>query len=220
MKRSRVIVSFFLYFASSVMLADLMDSYENEVELPKKKKEDHHKEEKNREANDHDKKHPADKTKHTTSKASPSKHTKEKSDPKNQSKTGEKKRAPVHFQGLGLTGLKKEGMVELHQKVIVTQEDFKLESDEAKIFLENETNEVKEVLAEGHVKITKIDEATGKLVKANGETAEFDNMTQLITLRGNAKVEKGEDVITGNLIYYNLKTGWIKVEKVKGVVNP
>jgi lipopolysaccharide export system protein LptA len=121
---------------------------------------------------------------------------------------------------VGLTGLKNEGMVELLKDVIVTQEDFRLESNEAKIFLEDKTNEVKSVFAEGRVRITKKDEASGKLVKANGDQAEFDNVTQLITLRGNARVVKGGDILTGNLIFYNLKTGWIKFEKVKGVVNP
>ena len=192
-----------------------MDSYDEKEEVPKKKKIETPKEEKKDPGT-----HEHDKKQKTPTKDPLNKHSKSKSEGQTNTKTGEKKRAPVHFQGLGLTGLKKEGMVELHQNVVVTQEDFKLESDQAKIFLDADSNEVKEVFAEGHVKITKKDEATGKLVKANGETAEFDNATQLITLSGNAKVVKGEDVITGNLIYYNLKTGWIKVEKVKGVVNP
>ncbi len=131
-----------------------------------------------------------------------------------------KQRGPVYFRGLGLTGLKGEGLVELHKNVIVTQDDFRLESDEAKIYLDEESNEVKRVLAEKEVKITKRDETSGKFIKAFGDSAEFDNRTQLITLRGKARVIKGEDVLTGTVIFYNLETGWIKVDKVKGVVNP
>lgn len=131
-----------------------------------------------------------------------------------------KSKAPVHFTGMGLTALKSKGVVELHKEVVVTQEDFRLESDEAKIFLEQNSDEVKKVSAEGRVRVRKTDEVSGKLVKANGDLAEFDNLSQEITLKGNAKIVKGEDLLTGNVIHYNLKTGWIKVEKVKGVVTP
>lgn len=202
MKKIRVIPV--LLLMSSFAFADLMDSYDHD-DIPVKKKEEPRKE----------KKVPK---KVENPKESPKKNTKGTTEPL--SKKNKEKRAPVHFQGQGLTGLKKEGMVELHKSVIVTQEDFRLEADEAKIFLQGDTSDVREVIAEGHVKITKTDETTGKLVKANGDMAEFDNATQLVTLSGNAKVVKGDDVITGNLIYYNLQTGWIKVEKVKGVVNP
>lgn len=155
-------------------------------------------------------------------KSNPNINSVKKNDIKPQKKKNEKgKNHPVHFQGMSLTGLKSEGIIELHKNVKVTQNDFVLESQEAKIFLlKGDSDEVKRVEAEGNVKMAKTDEKTGKLVRANGDSAEFDNLTQIVTLKGKAVVVKGEDVLSGNIIFYNLKTGWIKVEKVKGVVNP
>lgn len=196
-----------LIFGTLPSFADLVDSYDSRSEGKTKEKVkplNHSKENKFLETKDKDQ--------------NASKNQKEKNKKKKDKNT--KDRAPVHFAGLGLTGLKSEGLVELHKNVVVTQEDFRLESEEAKIYLDDSSNEVKKVLAEGKVKITKKDETTGKIVRADSQEAEFDNLTQIITLKGNARIVKGEDILAGNLIFYNLKTGWIKVEKVKGVVNP
>lgn len=132
----------------------------------------------------------------------------------------EDKKLPVEFEGEGLSGIRKAGTVELHKDVRVVQGDLTLQSENAKIFFDEVSNEVKQVVATGKVTMTKIDVETGKLIKASSEIAEFDAEKGIITLKGGAKLLKGEDLIVGNVIHYNLKTGWIKAEKVKGVVKP
>ncbi len=153
-----------------------------------------------------------------------SSHVSEKKAAKNKSekakaKNGEK-RPPVHFKSLGLTGDKDKNEFQLHKDVLVTQGDLRLESNEARVLLNDGSREVDKVFAEGNVKIVKKDESSGKLIRANGDKADFDNGRQEITLRGNAHIHKGDDVISGSLVTYNLKTGIIKVEKVKGIVSP
>jgi lipopolysaccharide transport protein LptA len=204
---------FFLFFLSGSLYADLSDFHENESTTVVPRTIDNKKTKKNlinkKSNTDVEKKH----------KDTPP--IKNKTDTGEKKKTGEsKKKSPVHFQGLSLTGLKSEGVVELHKQVVVTQDDFRLESEEAKIYLEPPSNDVKKVVATGHVKITKKDENTGNPVHANSDVADFDNLTQMITLKGNARILKEGDLLTGDLIYYNLKTGWIKVERVKGIVTP
>ncbi len=214
-------------FTASMARADLMDNFEDEKKVnipvqeksffPKEPKDDHGLEHSDEDTDIRKDLSPPEKTAPVKTEAPKPKMTSSgsKKDAKNDTK-----RLPVHFKSLGLTGVKGQGVLELHKDVVVTQGDLNLESDQGKVFLDKETNEVKKVFAEGKVKILKKDEASGKLIRANGDTAEFDNEQQLITLRGDAKILKGDDLITGNLIFYNLKTGWIKVEKVKGVVNP
>jgi lipopolysaccharide transport protein LptA len=136
------------------------------------------------------------------------------------SQTADSKKQPIHFQGLGLSGIRDKGFIELHKNVVVVQGDFRLESENAKIFFEEKSDQVKRVFAEGNVRIHKIDAETGKVINSTSKTAEFEADEQVVTLKGDAKLLKGDDVITGDYILYNLKTGWIKAEKVKGVVNP
>lgn len=214
--KNRLILSLVLVTLNQSLFADLLDSYHTgptPTESPLKTKGQVQKK---------DAVHQSDRktSKSHETKQEPKSRSRKSDSRQTHKPKGDKKKAPVRFEGLGGTGLKSEGLIELHKNVVVTQEDLRLEADEAKIFMEPDSDEVKNVFAEGNVKISKLDEASGKLVKAFGKAADFDNQTQLITLRGNARVEKGEDILTGNIIYYNVKTGWVKVEKVKGVVNP
>lgn len=225
MKKNRSL-TIFLFFIFAIFsrssFADLVDSIE-EVTKPSevKKEKAPFEQSKPETASPED----GEGKKHPTKSNAPAQHRVKKNEKdlekkkKNESKI-DTQHEPINFQSDNLTGIRRDGMVELIENVVVTQSDLRLESNKAKIFFDEASKEVKNLFAFGNVKITKKDEVSGKPIKAFGESAEYDNEKQIMTLRGDAKLYKGDDVINGNVIYYNLKTGWIKAEQVKGVVNP
>lgn len=127
---------------------------------------------------------------------------------------------PVQFEGEGFSGFRKQGTVELLKNVKITQGDFGLEADRAKVFFDTSTDEVKTVIASGHVRVRKKDPKSGELIMADSDVAEFAAKDQIVTLKGHAKLVRGKDVIKGAVIQYDMKTGWIKADKVQGVVQP
>lgn len=135
------------------------------------------------------------------------------------SQDGEQK-LPVVFEGDQLSGIKRLGTIELHQNVKVNQGDFNMEAENAKVFFDTEADEVRKVIAKGSVKISKIDPQTGELIRAYSQIAEFDAINQVVELIDKAKLIRGQDVIRGQVILYDLKTGQLKASKVKGVVKP
>lgn len=227
MKKNRelvvLLISLIALFSRTVF-ADLADSYEESSkanEIKKEKETFNQKKQETQDLEDKTVKAPTAKSAYPEQ-AQPKKiekkgHTEKK---KKNEKKDEAKHEPINFQSDNLTGVRHDGVVELIENVVVTQADLRLEANKAKIFFEEKSKEVKNLFAFGNVKITKKDEVSGKPIKAFGDTAEFDNEKQIMTLRGDAKLYKGDDVINGNVIFYNLKTGWIKAEQVKGVVNP
>ena len=129
-----------------------------------------------------------------------------------------KKATPVHFEGDGFSGFRKKGFLELTKDVHIAQGDMSLDADRAKVYFDVETDEVKNVVASGRVRLKKKDSATGQNVDATSDVAEFDAANQIITLKGDAKLKRGEDVIRGAVIKYNLESGWVRADKVRGVV--
>lgn len=136
-----------------------------------------------------------------------------------QPREGEKK-LPVIFEGDQLSGIKRLGTIELHQNVKVSQGDFNLEAENAKVLFDTKSDEVKKVIAKGSVKMSKVDPQTGELIRAYSQIAEFHAINQTVELIDKAKLIRGEDVIRGQVIIYDLKTGRLKASKVKGVVKP
>ncbi|NRA43692.1 MAG: hypothetical protein HRU09_01920 [Oligoflexales bacterium] len=133
---------------------------------------------------------------------------------------GDEKKLPVIFEGDQLSGIKRLGTIELHQNVKVNQGDFNLEAENAKVFFDTNSDEVDKVIAKGSVKMSKVDPQTGELIRAYSQIAEFDAINQKVELIDKAKLIRGEDVIRGEVIVYDLKTGRLKASKVKGVVKP
>lgn len=131
-----------------------------------------------------------------------------------------RQKMPVNFEGDELSGVRHLGTVELHSNVRVRQADLYMQSDQAKVFFDQETDDVKKVEANGNVRMSKKDLKTGEMIRAQSEKVEFDALVQKITLIGKATLYRGKDVIKGEVIYYDLKTGWLKASKVKGVVQP
>ncbi|MEN9833884.1 MAG: hypothetical protein RL011_77 [Pseudomonadota bacterium] len=128
-------------------------------------------------------------------------------------------KSPVHFESMGLKGLREKGMVELSQDVLVTQEDMKLESDYAQVYFNEASHEVTRVVAQGHVRINGVDLNSGEKFRALGDRAVFLNSERTVVLDGNAKLWRGEDsVIRSKKITYEMNTGWVRADRVAGEV--
>ncbi|MBM4251046.1 MAG: hypothetical protein FJ146_03670 [Deltaproteobacteria bacterium] len=128
-------------------------------------------------------------------------------------------KSPVHFESMGLKGLREKGMVELSQDVLVTQEDLKLESDYAQVFFDEASHEVTRVVAQGHVRINGVDQNSGEKFRALGDRAVFLNSERTVVMDGNAKLWRGEDsVIRSKKITYEMNTGWVRADRVAGEV--
>ena len=124
---------------------------------------------------------------------------------------------PVHFQSIGLNGLREKGMVELLQEVVVTQGEMRLESEHAQVIFDEASHEVRKVIADGKVRISGVDENSGDKFKAFGDKAVFLNSERTVVLEGNAKLQRGEDsVIRSRKITYEMNTGWIRADRVAG----
>ena len=130
----------------------------------------------------------------------------------------EQKNIPVIFEGDQFSGFRKLGTLELIENVKVTQGDFVIVSNNAKVFFDTKTDDVKKVIAKGNVKMNKTDLKTGEPITAQSKLVKFDAIKQVVELIGDAELTRGEDKIKGSTIIYELNTGWIKAKKVKGVV--
>jgi len=130
------------------------------------------------------------------------------------------KREPVHFESMGLQGLRSQGLVNLLDKVVVTQGDMRLEADKAVVHFDQKTEEVNRVVATGNVKIFRTDPETKQKVRAESNEVLFHNIERKVTLKGNARLWRGKDLVRGKQIVYELDTGWIKADRVEGVVQP
>jgi lipopolysaccharide export system protein LptA len=126
----------------------------------------------------------------------------------------------VHFESKGLRALKEKGTAELIQDVVVTQGTLRLEADQAKIYYDDDVKDVVRVVAEGNIKIFKVDEESGEKIKAFGDRVEFDNKARTVVLEGNARLWRGADLVRGKKITYELDSGWIKADRVAGEVHP
>ena len=135
-------------------------------------------------------------------------------------KTKATKAGVVKFWSKSLSGLRTPGSLMLEEDVVVTQDDIRLEADKATIFFEPKSREVREVHAVGSVRFSRVDPDTGQPIKAEGREAIFSNSKRLITMKGEPVLHRGEDVVRGKVIYYDLKNGWVKADRVEGVVQP
>lgn len=136
------------------------------------------------------------------------------------SKSKSTKVGVVKFWSKTLSGLRSPGTLMLEEDVVVTQDDIRLEADKATIFFEPKSRDVREVHAVGSVRFSRTDPDTGQPIRAEGREAIFSNAKRLITMKGEPVLHRGEDVVRGKIIYYDLKNGWVKADRVEGVVQP
>lgn len=135
----------------------------------------------------------------------------------------QRKKAPVHFQCDGGATYSQNGLTALMEKnVVITQDDLRLQSDEAKLnFNPKEASErVKSAILEGKVSIARYSTDPSERMNAKSDRATFDNVKQIVTLDGNARLWREGDLLKGERIIYDLTTGQVKIDKAQGVMQP
>ena len=171
-------------------------------------------------------------TKNSTKKTdlAPKNKTKIKKQKKTQSKkkkvtTGKKvsndtNKHPIKLKSNGLKGSRATGIVQLKSDVRITQGDLEITCDEAQIYFDDSREEVDKVVAEGNVRMKKIDSATKKKISSKSKKMIYEQKKGIVTLKGKVTIYRSGDVIKGQVLTYDLKTGWITGKKVDGMVQP
>lgn len=131
-----------------------------------------------------------------------------------------KKTQKIDFESDSLRALKDRQQIMLDGNVMITQGDFKLEAQQATIYFKRKSKEPHKIVAKGGVKIFQAGSRSSSRMTAQCSEAVFFNAEQKITLRGSAKLWHGDDFVSGKQITYELDTGWIKADRVEGVVLP
>jgi lipopolysaccharide transport protein LptA len=127
---------------------------------------------------------------------------------------------PVRFESKGLQGSKEQGTIDLMEEVVVTQADLRIEAKRATVFFTQSSSDVQKVIATGDVKLFKTDPDTGQKIRAEANEVVFLNSERKVLLKGNAKLWRGDDLMRGRQFTYELDTGWIRADRIEGVVQP
>jgi lipopolysaccharide transport protein LptA len=211
-KRIKIIISVSILCGLTVnshVRAELTEDFEDLKEQPAKKSEIQH-----------EGKTDGELSGTIDGKTKPSKLPQDSKSTQKNSKARAGKAGMVKFWSKSLSGFRDQGSLALEEDVVVTQDDIRIEADKATIFFEKTTNEVKEVHAVGSVRFQRFDPETGQPIRAEGKEAVFDNAKRMVTMKGEPVLHRGEDVVRGKVIYYNLTNGWVKADRVEGVVQP
>lgn len=128
--------------------------------------------------------------------------------------------APIIYKADSANGSNKNGVVELIKNVIIKQDATTLWADKADLYTEPGTTSPKRIVARGKVKLKK--EATAQSVEMNATAQEIEYFanTQKAILRGKPVIQKGKEVLRGELIEVDLITESIKVRNPSGVMDP
>lgn len=132
--------------------------------------------------------------------------------------------APIHLQSDGTSTYSRNGAVaHLQKNVLITQDDIRLQSDEATIHLnpgsKNNSN-IQSVELIGKVNVSRFAKDPTERVTARSDKAVFDNNSQVVTLDGDARLWRDGHMIKGDRIVYDIVSGLIKVDRAQGVVQP
>lgn len=125
---------------------------------------------------------------------------------------------PIDWSASTLKVSNSDGTIELTSDVVVIQGGLKLNSNKAFIYF-LPTREVDRIELLGDVKVVKVaDAASDTRMSAQSDKAFFNNRSQTVVLQGRASLNRIQDEVRGEIITYELNTGWITVKKVEGVV--
>ncbi len=129
---------------------------------------------------------------------------------------------PVYWKGDLATYSQNGTQILIDKNVVITQEDVRLQSDQAKVkVLKGGVGEgVDSAEMIGRVKVARSSKDPTQKMTAQGDRAFFDNSGQIVTIDGNAKLWRDGHLIEGDRIVYEIISGTVKVDKVKGVVQP
>ncbi len=145
---------------------------------------------------------------------------------KDRKSTKARRDAPIHLQSDGTSTYSRNGsVVHLQKNVVISQDDIRLQSDEARVLFspdgkKENNNTVQTVEVSGKVNLTRLSKDPAERITAKSDKAIFDNDAQKVTLDGNARLWKDGHLIKGDCIVYEIVTGMIKVDRAQGVVQP
>lgn len=132
-------------------------------------------------------------------------------------------KSPISLKSDGKSTYSKNGrVIQLNQNVVISQDQLRLQADEAKVLLAEEgaDHNVDRVEINGNVRVSNFSELPEDKVSARGDRAYFINSKRTITLVGNARLWKGGHLIKGKQITYDVDSGVITVDRAEGVVKP
>lgn len=125
---------------------------------------------------------------------------------------------PIDWSAATLKVSNTDGTIELTADVVIIQGGLKLTSQKAFIYF-LPSREVDRIEMLGEVKAVKVaDAASDTRMSASSDKAFFYNRSQTVVLQGRASLNRIQDEVRGEIITYELNTGWITVKKVEGVV--
>ncbi len=134
--------------------------------------------------------------------------------------------APIHFSGQYAEGSRKTGILNLVGNTVIIQDDTTLKSNKAQIFAQPGMNEndkkrkFQRALAIGNVRIYKKNSSNTPEIKATGDSAELLVEEKILTLKGHAKIWRGDEYLNANIIKIDLKTGEYSALEPEGTVSP
>ena len=91
---------------------------------------------------------------------------------KTKRKNDKLRKKPIKLKSEGLKGSRSTGKVILKKNVQISQGDLEITCDEASILFDEKNEEIEKVIAEGKVKMKKLDETTNVKISANSRKME------------------------------------------------
>ncbi len=127
-----------------------------------------------------------------------------------------KKVIPIVIEADQLVFKKKENLAVYKGNVSIKRGDIKIKSDELDVYI-GKKGKLEKVIARGNVRFSK-----GKSIEGSAKLAILEE--DKITLKGNAKIKQNSNIIEGDIIVYDIKTGTVEVkgkkEKVRTIIFP
>ena len=130
------------------------------------------------------------------------------------------KKDPIFFKGENMVALRSEGSVELQKNVVVSQGEVTITADYSKLFFSEKEQVVEKIYAKGHVSFHQ--ENKEKLLKTSGysDEAVYTLRDQVLVLKENVKLIRGNDTVDANYLRYDLANGRVHAEGAVGVIKP
>ncbi len=117
---------------------------------------------------------------------------------------------PIVVEADKLIYKKKESIARYIGNVVIKRGDITIKSQELDIFLDKK-NKIKKIVAKGDVFFKK-----GNDIKGNADEAFLEG--DKLILKGNGKIQQKNNILEGDLIVIDLKTGSVEVKGKKGRV--
>lgn len=156
-----------------------------------------------------------------TSGSSPSTASSQASASANKAEREARRKIPIHLASEGTSTYSQNGSsVHLEKNVVITQDDIRIQANEAKIKMGKESGGVELAEMIGKVSMVHSSKDPAERITAYGDHAIFENNNQLITLEGNARLLRDGHLVKGDRIIYEIISGMVKVDRVQGVVRP